>query len=66
MSLLSKWLFKILNEEGIWQTFLKRKYLSRKTLAQVTKQPGDSQFWLGLMDIKGSFLCKRKISGTRW
>ena len=24
--LLSKWLFKLMNEEGIWQTLLRRKY----------------------------------------
>lgn len=42
MCLLSKWLIKLLNEEGIWQTMLKRKYPSKKTLAQVTKQPCDS------------------------
>jgi len=35
--LLSKWLFKLMNEEGIWQTLLRRKYLSTKTLVQVTK-----------------------------
>ena len=61
MSLLSKWLFKILNEEGIWQTLLKQKYLGRKTLAQVTKQPGDSEFWSGLMAIKDHFFARGKF-----
>ena len=37
--LLSKWLFKLLNEEGMWQTILKRKYLGNKVLSQVAKKP---------------------------
>jgi hypothetical protein len=54
--LLSKRLFKIMNEEGIWQTLLRRKYLSNKALTQCKKQPGDSHFWSGLMKIKDQFL----------
>jgi hypothetical protein len=42
--LLSKWLFRLFNEEGIWQDIIKRKYLKNKTLAQVAKRPGYSQF----------------------
>jgi hypothetical protein len=33
--LLSKWLFKLLNEEGVWQEILHNKYLQSKTLSQV-------------------------------
>jgi hypothetical protein len=28
--LLSKWLFKLLNEDGLWQDILKKKYLQNK------------------------------------
>lgn len=59
--LLSKWLFKLLNEEGTWQMLLKMKYLSNKTLAQVTKQPGDYWFWSGLMDTKDHFFARGKF-----
>ena len=31
--LLSKWLFKLLNEEGVWQELIQNKYLRDKTLA---------------------------------
>ena len=31
--LLSKWLFKLLNEKGLWQDILKKKYLQNKTLS---------------------------------
>jgi hypothetical protein len=44
--------FKLLNEEGPWQQILKRKYLKNKTLSQVEKKKGDSQFWSGLMQVK--------------
>ena len=53
--LLSKWLLMLMNEEGTWQKLLKRKYLQNKTLSQVTKQPADSQFWSGLMNVKDYF-----------
>ena len=59
--LLSKWLFKLLTEDGTWQQLLKKKYLRGKTLSQVNKQPGDSQFWRGLMAIKEQFLQRGKF-----
>ena len=40
--LLSKWLFKLLNEDGAWQSLIKKKYLQRKSITQVSKRPGDS------------------------
>ena len=53
--LLSKWLFKLLNEEGVWQQLLKNKYFTDKTLSQVQTKPTDSQFWKGLMSVKDDF-----------
>jgi predicted secreted Zn-dependent protease len=50
--LLSKWIFKFLNEEGMWQQILKRKYLKDKTFSQVERRKGDSHFWSSLMDVK--------------
>ena len=47
--LLSKWLFKLINEEGIWQSLLRKKYLKNETTAQVQKKSGDSHFWAGLI-----------------
>jgi hypothetical protein len=43
-SLLSKWLFKLLNEDGMWQDLLHEKYLRSKTLSQVSASPTDSPF----------------------
>jgi hypothetical protein len=34
-ALLGKWLFKLLTEEGTWQTILKRKYICSNALSQV-------------------------------
>jgi hypothetical protein len=54
--LLSKWLFKIINEEGMWQDLLYNKYLKTKTIAEVRAKPTDSPFWKGLMHQKETFL----------
>jgi hypothetical protein len=54
-ALLGKWLFKLLTEDGIWQTILRRKYIGSKTLSQVVWKPGDSHFWAGLMATKNVF-----------
>ena len=40
--LLSKWLLKLLNKDGVWQQLLKNKYLRDKTLTQVQYMSGDS------------------------
>ena len=53
--LLSKWVYKLINEEGVWQNLLRKKYLAKKCITQVDKQPGDSHFWSGLMAVKESF-----------
>jgi hypothetical protein len=40
-TLLGKWLFKPLTEDGVWQTLLKKKYVGTKELYQVLWRPGD-------------------------
>ena len=65
---LSKWLFKLLNEEGVWQELLQNKCLHCKTLALVEAQPTDSPFWKGLMRVKedlfirGSFKIDNEVN----
>jgi hypothetical protein len=46
---------KLLTEDGIWQTLLKRKYVGAKALSQVSWKLGDSHFWAGLMAAKSKF-----------
>ena len=45
-----------MNENGTWQELIRNKYIKNKTLSQVTKKPGDSHFWMGLMGVKEQFL----------
>jgi hypothetical protein len=54
--LLSKWLSKLINEEGLWQTILQNKYLSSQTIGKVDRKSGDSHFWAGVMKYKETFL----------
>jgi len=54
--LLSKWLFKLCNEDGLWQSLLKNKYLTNKTIGGCTSRLSDSHFWKGLMKVKDQFL----------
>ena len=36
--LLSKWLYKLINKNGVWQDLLKRKYLYNKSITQVDRK----------------------------
>jgi hypothetical protein len=56
--LLSKWLFKLLTEEGMWQELLHNKYIKDKTLSQVQEKPTDSPFWKGLIRVKNDFFSR--------
>jgi hypothetical protein len=49
-------LIRLLTEDGIWQTLLRRKYVGSKALSHVFWKPGDSHFWAGLMATKKHFL----------
>ena len=44
------------NGEGMWQTLVRNKYLSSKSLSQVEIKQGDSHFWRGLMKIRNEVL----------
>jgi hypothetical protein len=39
--MLSKWLYELINEQGIWQDLLKRKYMQDKTIGHIKRKPGD-------------------------
>jgi hypothetical protein len=56
--LLDKWLFKLMNEQGVWQELMQNKYLHSKTSSQVTAKPTDSPFWKGLMKVKKEFFAR--------
>jgi hypothetical protein len=50
--LLAKWVFHLINTDGKWQHLIQDKYLGNKSITQVNRNLGDSQFWSGLMNIK--------------
>jgi hypothetical protein len=51
-SLLCKWLWRLENDDGLWQQLLRAKYLKKVTLTQCKHKPTDSHFWSGLMSVK--------------
>jgi hypothetical protein len=52
---LSKWLLKILIEEGTWQELIQNKYIKDKTLTRVQVKPTNSPFWKGIMVGRDKF-----------
>ena len=70
--LLGKWIYKLLSEQGVWQTLLRRKYVGAQALSQVEWKQGDSHFWAGLMATKkfffsfGSFSIKYGLEIRFW
>jgi hypothetical protein len=56
ISILSKWLFKLLISIGTWQQLIRNKYLGSIPLSQVERKPGDSHFLVGLLKAKRDFL----------
>jgi hypothetical protein len=56
--LLANWLVNLLKTDGMWQTLLRNKYLTSKSLTQVADKPYDSHFWRGLMHMKDEVLAK--------
>ena len=36
--LLGKWLYRLCNEDGLWQQLIRKKYLKNKTLSEVEKK----------------------------
>jgi hypothetical protein len=61
ISLLTKWLWKLEKEDGLWQTIVKKKYMKGKPLSVLKKKQGDSQFWRGIMDNKEEYCKNRKM-----
>jgi hypothetical protein len=46
----------LINEDGVWQEVIRKKYLLNKSIGQVSRKPGDSHFWTGLMNVRDTFL----------
>jgi hypothetical protein len=52
---LSKCVFKLLTEEGVWQEMVSNKYLGSKSLSQLQPKPTDFLFWKGILKVKDDF-----------
>jgi hypothetical protein len=50
-----------MNEEGLWQDILKKKYLKGKALAQIERKTGDLHFWSRLMEVENIFFGKGRF-----
>jgi hypothetical protein len=59
--LLSKWIVKLLNEDGTWQQVLKKKYLKGRTLSQVAKKEGGLSFLGKSNGGQGSCATERSV-----
>ena len=66
-ALLAKWLWKIENESGLWQTVIRNKYVKNECISGIRPKPGDSQFWSGIMGVKNVFYkyCKKMVGDGR-
>jgi hypothetical protein len=60
-SLLAKWLYKLTNEDGMWQELLHTKYLSFKPLSHVSAKAIDLPFRKGLMNVTGDFFVQESF-----
>jgi hypothetical protein len=59
--LLSKWWWKLEQEEGLWQEIVKAKYLQNKTIFSVSHKNTDSAIWADLLKVKDLYLQGRSI-----
>jgi hypothetical protein len=48
IALLSKWLWKLFNEDGIWQKILRTKYLQKQTICQAVAKKWGLPFLAGV------------------
>lgn len=61
MSLLSKWWWKLEQEDGLWKDIVKAKYLQNNSIFSVTHKANDSPIWYDLLKVKDLYLQCRSI-----
>ena len=61
ISLLCKWWWKLDNEDGLWQTLIKNKYMKQGTISTIKSRLDDSPIWSSLLKIRQIYLRGRKI-----
>jgi hypothetical protein len=62
-ALLAKWIWRLENSSGLWQSIVKSKYVKNKPIISVKKRPSDSHFWKGLLSVRDKYYnyCKKNI-----
>lgn len=61
ISLLGKWWWKLENEDGLWQTIVKFKYIGNRDIHDIKHRHNDSAMWHDLVKIKDLYLQGRKV-----
>jgi hypothetical protein len=63
-ALLAKWIWKLENSNGLWQTIIRHKYVKGRPIISVKKRQSDSHFWKGILAVRVSFykFCKKKLA----
>lgn len=60
-SLLCKWWWKIENEDGLWQSLIRKKFLHNNSIAFVKHHVNDSPCWHDLIKVKDLYMLGSKI-----
>ena len=61
ISLLCKWWWRLENEDGLWQTLIRNKYMKQDTISTIKSRLDDSPIWSSLMKVRQIYLRGRKI-----
>jgi hypothetical protein len=58
---LAKWLWRLENSSGLWQSIVHNKYVKNKPIISVKKRHSDSHFWKGVLSVRDKYYnyCKR-------
>jgi hypothetical protein len=60
ISLLTKWLWKLENEDGLWQTIVKKKYMKGKPLCILKKNKETLNFGVASLTTKKNIATTEK------
>jgi hypothetical protein len=57
-----KWWWKLENEEGPWQHFMRKKYLGDTGIQWAKHRKNDSPLWKDMMHVRDIYLCGRRMA----
>jgi hypothetical protein len=62
-ALLAKWIWRLENSSGLWQSIVHNKYVKNKPIISVKKRPSYSHFWKGILSVRDKYYnyCKKNI-----